>query len=272
MVISADDLASFRANGYVVARRVASPETLRAAVGAIVRWLGVSLDEREGWYRLRAEQVGIVPIHHPQVFWDNRQLPRMFEAFREIYGTHRLWVSMDRGSFLPPLDRSYPAHTGWHRLHWDVDPREQRTAPLRVQGMLYLTDTPEEQGAFQCVPEIYRGLDAWLGAHAPTEDERLDVSGYRVVKVPGRAGDLVIWNALLPHASSENHGPVPRLTQYISMHPEGAAEERHERIENWREVRAPAWWRGWVGQPDPEPWPPATLTPLGRKLLGLDAW
>jgi hypothetical protein len=58
------------------------------------------------------------------------------------------------------------------------------------------------------------------------------------------------------------------VTQYLTYFPRGTEAERVERVANWRERRAPAWWRGWSGQQDPEPYPAATLTPLGRKLLG----
>jgi len=36
--------------------------------------------------------------------------------------------------------------------------------------------------------------------------------------------------------------------------------------------RAPSCWRPWPRQIDPEPGAPAKLTPLGRKLLGIDRW
>jgi hypothetical protein len=48
--------------------------------------------------------------------------------------------------------------------------------------------------------------------------------------------------------------------------------ERQERIECWRQERAPAWWRDWKGQVDPEPGAAALLTPLGRRRVGVDRW
>jgi hypothetical protein len=51
--------------------------------------------------------------------------------------------------------------------------------------------------------------------------------------------------------------------------------QRQERIACWRERRAPSYWERDI----PEKYrgreqrlPPADLTPLGRKLLGLDLW
>ena len=88
----------------------------------------------------------------------------------------------------------------------------------------------------------------------------------------GGAGDLVIWSSALPHGSGINTSPKPRVAQYVGMDVEGGEDERAERVACWRDRRAPEWWRGWPGQLNPEPGGPARLTPLGRRLLGLDRW
>jgi len=272
MILSPIERRFFLDHGYVVARGAVGPESRAAAIDTICRWLSVSLGDRESWYRIRPEQVGIVPLHQPQSFWNVRQEPLVHAAFAELLGTERLWVSMDRASFLPPLDARHPQHQGEHGLHWDVDPGQQLGRAVQVQGALYLTDTPAEQGAFQCVPEIFQDLPRWLDEHPSRAYQRIDAGGCAVVRVGGRAGDLVIWNSLLPHASSANLGSRPRLTQYVAMFPEGEREDRGHRVACWRERRAPQSWRGWANQPDPEPWPAAELSALGRKLLGLDPW
>ena len=94
------------------------------------------------------------------------------------------------------------------------------------------------------------------------------------MKVPGKAGDLVIWNSLLPHRGGKNEGESPRLTQYISMFEAGSRNETaEERTALWRDKRVPKGWRSWPGTViDPEPGAPARLDALGRKLLGLDSW
>jgi ectoine hydroxylase-related dioxygenase (phytanoyl-CoA dioxygenase family) len=91
-----------------------------------------------------------------------------------------------------------------------------------------------------------------------------------------RAGDLLIWNRLLAHGNGRNVGARPRLAQYLTMYPAADDEgQRQERIACWREGRAPGGWEREI----PERYRgcerhrvPAELTPLGRKLLGLDLW
>lgn len=119
---------------------------------------------------------------------------------------------------------------------------------------------------------------------APDPRDALAFEGYAVFcrLVPDRllraaseaicSFDLVIWSARLPHQGGRNRGTRPRVSQAVSMHPEGSESEREARIACWREKRAPAWWRGWKRQVDPEPGQPAELTALGRRLVGIDRW
>ena len=90
-----------------------------------------------------------------------------------------------------------------------------------------------------------------------------------------RAGDMVIWGTLLPHGNGHNVSDRVRLAQYIMMNPaeENNEELRQARIECWRANRPPAA-TAFPGDPRGIEYgkPPADLTPLGRKLLGLDRW
>jgi ectoine hydroxylase-related dioxygenase (phytanoyl-CoA dioxygenase family) len=140
--------------------------------------------------------------------------------------------------------------------------------------MILLTDTTAEAGPFECVPSLYREAAAWLAAHPDPEDDEPDIGDRPIVRVTGRAGDLVIWNALLPHRSGRNDGARPRITQYVSMRAAGSAEEAAERVALWRERRVPPSWRSFPPTViDPEPGDgPAQLDALGRKLLGIDSW
>src|SRR5690606_26586450 len=109
-------------------------------------------------------------------------------------------------------------HTGSvQKMHWDVS--LIRPVPFGTQGMLYLTDNPAEQGAFRLVPGFHRRIDAWLDAlPAGAVPGQQDLTALGPVPVPGKAGDLIIWNHLLPHGPSENHGEHPRIVFYLNRY------------------------------------------------------
>ncbi|MEQ1505790.1 MAG: phytanoyl-CoA dioxygenase family protein, partial [Myxococcota bacterium] len=209
-----------------------------------------------------------VPVHHPQALWDLRQHPAIHAVFAAVRGTDRLWVSMDRAIYKAPAHPDQPDES---RIHWDLDPRS--LAWPSVQGMLFLTDTLDGRAPFACVPSLFAALDRYLADHPVLDLEApLDLDGHAVIDVPVRAGDLVVWDSRLPHHGGPNRSGAPRLSVPIAMWPEGPDDERAERIGWWRDRRAPPWWRGWPGQQDPEPGPPAELGPLGRRLVGVDRW
>jgi hypothetical protein len=257
--------------GYTVVCGLVPTDLIRAASDVITAFVNADLDRPETWYRHEPLEWSIVPVHQAQAFWDIRQRPTVHATFAALLGTNRLWVSMDRGVFKVPLSDRHGGHVDESVLHWDIEPRSP--ASERYQGMLFLTDVGPGEGAFECVPSIFRNLETYLRAHPGTlVDAPIDIAGHHVVEVPARAGDLVIWSSRLPHHGGRNRGQRPRVSMAVTMYPEGSDAERRERIECWQQKRAPVWWRGWKGQLDPEPGRPAMLSPLGRRLLGVDAW
>jgi hypothetical protein len=252
--------------GYTVAPSGASPQQLAAAQGVIRHYVA-----SRGVEAVAVEN-GVVPLHQPQAFWDLRQLPGLHALFAGLLGTERLWVSMDRASFKPGGRRL----ANESQLHWDLNPREW-LGRLHLQGVLCLTDTAAGQGGFECSPGLFRALPEYLARH-PTAGKAGAYDGERVkgswptVAVEAKAGDIIVWSSLLPHRSGPNRSDRDRLAVYITYFPEGSESERRERIANWSERRAPAWWRKWPVKNAPEPGPPAELTPLGKKLLGLERW
>jgi hypothetical protein len=158
----------------------------------------------------------------------------------------------------PPVN-SHWNHEGF--LHWDMDPTKA-PEPL-YQGVLYLTDTSEEMGGFQCVPGSHRRLLEWQATHSPEEGapppgvsgrdwmmqrqhpiKQWVMDGLEARSIAGKAGDFLIWNVALLHGNGKNVADRPRLAQYISLTPEGTTrarslveggeELRQSRIDSWR--------------------------------------
>jgi len=272
MPLSAEDLKFWEENGYVVARNVVPIEYCRAAERAVWAFAEMDADDPETWYPDPPKGI-MKEIYQHQSLWDNRQHPRMHAAFSQIIGTERLLVSRDRASINPPEREGFEFKGPW--LHWDRD-LEQPTDGLGVQGILYLNDTPENQGAFTCVPGFHLKLQQWLDELSEDAKPRELVREQyhtEAFSVAGKAGDLVIWNRDLPHGSSPNTATRPRVSQYITTYP--APESP---TEEWRKEQE-TWWQqcltglgGNKKEKEHDDGQTAQLTGLGRKLLGVDPW
>ena len=261
--------------GYVVVKGVISKEDVESVVADIWRHTGADPHDPSTWYAPgRIAPTGMVEMYHYQSMWNNRQNENLHRVFADIHGTEKLWVSLDRTNLKPP---SVPEHPDYHHkgfVHWDADLAKYPDVPFGVQGVLALADTDPEMGGFQCVPEIYQDLENYIARYG--DSRHADLTDYEVTKVPLEAGDMVIWTTLLAHGNGDNLTDRPRLAQYISMNPAREDEElREARVNAWRTNSPPSHSRAFPGDPRgleqarPEP---ATLTPLGRKLLGVDRW
>ncbi|MBX3736139.1 MAG: phytanoyl-CoA dioxygenase family protein [Candidatus Didemnitutus sp.] len=223
-VLSAEDLAHWEEHGYVIVHDAVPEESRRAAEAAIWENTSARPDDPTTWYADRGQGIMLQLFQHP-AFTANRRSPRIHKAFAQLWGTADLWVTCDRGGFNPPLRPGETFRAS--DLHWDVS--LARPIPFGTQGILYLTDTPPEQGAFRCVPGFHRRLEAWLDAlPTGTDPRQQDLHALGVKHIGGRAGDLVIWSDKLPHGASPNHGARPRIVQYLNMYP-----ARRERNKVW---------------------------------------
>ena len=216
----------------------------------------------------------MVEMYQHQAIWDNRQHPRVHQAFAEIWGEEKLWVSLDRANMKPPAREDKPDWNNRGMIHWDLD-TSQQPIQFGVQGVLYLTDTAEDQGGFQCVPGFNNTFEEWVKTQPEDRNpHHPDLTGLDVRSIPGKAGDLLIWHRLLAHGNGHNTSDKPRLAQYITMSPACTEDEaaRQARVASWQERRPMPNWPG-----DPRAWEKekqqtAELTPLGKKLLGVDLW
>jgi ectoine hydroxylase-related dioxygenase (phytanoyl-CoA dioxygenase family) len=272
------DLEFFDQHGYVIARNVVPQANLDAVIAAIWEFLGMDPHNPDDWYRPPHSPGGMIELYQHQALWDNRQYPRVHQAFSEIFGTPKLWVSEDRVSMKPPSNAKYPAYDYKGFTHWDVD-TSRMPLPFEVQGVLCLTDTTADMGGFQCVPGFHKNLAEWIAAQPADRDPWAPnlaalPAGMKVVPIPANAGDLIIWNTLLAHGNGHNVSSRPRLAQYITMQPVGDDAERRQRIARWRNRQKPKgdWAPGDPRRLEELHGKTAELSELGRKLLGIDDW
>jgi hypothetical protein len=280
-VLSEDDWQFWGENGYVIIPDAVPQDNLNTVVDLLWEFQEMDSQDPNTWYRHPARTIqmvelknsGMVEVYNHQALWNNRQYPRVYEAFVDIWGTKKLWVTIDRANLNVP---SRPGYEFPGFIHWDID-TNLVPLPVNVQGVLSLNNATEEMGGFQCVPGLYRNLNEWVKWQPPDRDSfKPDISGFEIVKVQSKAGDLLIWDSRLPHGIRENHSDRPRLAQYIAMFPARQDDEelRQWRIKSWRDRVAP---EGHAFPGDPRNWEQARykradLTELGEKLLGLKDW
>lgn len=214
-VLDEDDFAHWAEHGYTILHEAVPEEARRAAEQAIWDHLGARADDPESWYVANDHGMMVQFFQHP-AFEAVRWSKRIHKAFAQIWGAADLWPSCDRVGF------NVPERPGWMfrgpHMHWDVS--LARPIPFGTQGILYLTDTPAEQGAFTCVPGFHRKIEAWLdGLPAGADPRAQDLHALGSQPIAGCAGDLVIWDNRLPHGPRPNRGARPRIVQYLNLCP-----------------------------------------------------
>ena len=169
-ILSAQDHAFWEENGYVVVPNVVPKANLDAVVDVVWEFLEMDPNDPQTWYRLPEwhSRAGMVHLYHHQALWNNRQYPRVHQAFSELFGTDKLWVSLDRTNMNPPANADWD-YQGF--IHWDFDPTTWPIG-LRVQGVLCLTDTDEAQGGFQCVPGSHKIVPEIVARQPPDANLR----------------------------------------------------------------------------------------------------
>ena len=282
-VLTMEQWEFWKYNGYVVIKNAVPKEQAMQTAAFLWEFEEKDPSNKDTWYTApRAEMqmkelagTGMVEVYNNQHLWNNRQTQRVYDAFVDIWGTEKLWVTIDRANLNFPIRPGFE-YKGF--IHWDYDPE---TKPQNIQGVLALADqTDKNMGGFQCIPWLYRNYDTWKLTQPENRNRfQPDMNGLEdeLVKVPLEAGDLLIFNSTEPHGIRPNISKDKvRIAQYISMMP---AQEENEslkewRINSWKHRIAP---QGYAFPGDPRNWEQeryqrAELSPLGKKLLGLDKW
>jgi len=105
---------------------------------------------------------------------------------------------------------------------------------LQLQGVLNLADNFEEDGGFWCVPGFARTFEAVFST-TPMPARQADAPSLRfgrrnegavlallqrlAMRVPMRAGSLVLWDQRTPHGACRNFSARPRVAQFLKLFP-----------------------------------------------------
>jgi hypothetical protein len=216
-ILTQADLDFWDQNGYIIIRNAVSKEDCDATIKALCDYIGIDRYNPATWYKHHPAQQGIMVqlFQHPALE-QNRRSDKIRKAYEELWQRKDIWVNTDRVGFNPPETETYK-FTG-PRLHWDL--KSFKSIAFGLQGILYLSDTAANQGAFTLVPGFQHKIDAWLAAlPADVDPQKQNLYALGPKPIAANAGDFIIWHHALPHGSSPNTATVPRFVQYINYEP-----------------------------------------------------
>jgi hypothetical protein len=216
-VLSAGDLAFFEENGYVVIKDAVPKEDCQETISIICDFLEIDANQPDTWYKPNPARQGIMVqlFQHP-VLTKNRGSDKIRGAFEQLWQQRNIWINNDRVGFNPPETESWKFPGPG--LHWDCS--LELPIPFGLQGILYLSDTAANQGAFTLVPGFQHRLESWLKSLPPGANPRQqDLHALGSKPITGEAGDFIIWLQALQHGSSPNTSAQPRFVQYINYQP-----------------------------------------------------
>jgi phytanoyl-CoA hydroxylase len=111
----------------------------------------------------------------------------------------------------------------WHQDngYTFVEPQQYLTC------WIALTDTDENNGCPWIVPGLHRGGTL---AHSPSELGFVcfETPPEGALAVPARAGSIVIFSSLTPHATGPNHSAATRKAYIVQFAPDGAQSVRED--------------------------------------------
>ncbi len=220
-VLSAADMAFWEEHGYVIIRNAIPVEDCDNTIEAICDFINIKRDDTNSWYQPHPSRQGIMVqlFQHPALE-KNRLSKKISGAYEQLWEREDLWVNTDRVGFNPPETEQWKFPGPG--LHWDVS--LALPIPFGLQGILYLSDTAAQQGAFTLVPGFQHRIENWLNNLASSTDPRTeDMYVLGATPVVANAGDFIIWHQALPHGSSPNRAALPRFVQYINYSPLVAA-------------------------------------------------
>lgn len=216
-VLDAGQLSFWNENGYLIIKNAVSKEDCEKTIEVICNFIEIDRHDPQTWYNQHPARQGImVQLFQDPILEKNRDSPIVRAAYEQLWNSTDLWVSADRVGFNPPETETWKFPGP--RLHWDTAP--EVSMPFALQGILYLVDVAENQGALSVVPGFQNRLDGWLNSlpeGANPQAQNLYQLG--CIPIAANAGDFIIWHHALPHGSSTNTSTKPRFVQYFTYDP-----------------------------------------------------
>ncbi|MDF1666304.1 MAG: phytanoyl-CoA dioxygenase family protein [Planctomycetota bacterium] len=293
----------FDEQGYVVIPSVISKDACEKTRSEVWSYLAETFAiERANpltWDCDKLHKQGFLDVFALDSMWRNRESEAVYGVFAELLDEARLWVSNDRvcwkrpAFYLDAQGKQVNKFNKWQRtsphVHTDLNywnPPER----LELQGVLALGETPEERGGFACIPGFHKWYTQWavdnIDKKAPATKTFVTFKDKALIKeqlvnVPVNAGDLLVFNSLLPHTTMPNRSDAWRMCQYITyFRAETQHESRRNLVLNTYQTGLPPGeypsgvqaFQGRVSTEGHRGYQPYELSELGRKLVGAKDW
>ena len=105
-LLTEDDWSFWITNGYVIIKNAISKTQALATAKFLWEFEDKDPNNPETWYlkpraKIQMKELigtGMVEVYNHQTLWDNRQEKKIYNAFSDIWGTKKLWVSIDRAN------------------------------------------------------------------------------------------------------------------------------------------------------------------------------
>ena len=217
-IFNQEELKEWDKQGYIILKNAIPKTDCQQTVDFIYDQIEASKSDPSTWYHQHPLKQGImIQLFNSKLLDKNRFSKKIKLAYHQLWKRNDLMLSMDRVSFNPPENDEY--HFPGPNLHWDMSLK--KPIYFGLQGLLYLTDTKEDQGAFTLIPGFHNIIDGWLDSLKPDQNPRelILTKDFTSKPIAGDAGDFIIWNQSLPHGSSPNTSNSPRVVQYINYQP-----------------------------------------------------
>ena len=112
-VLSEDDWNFWITNGYIVIKNAVPGEQAEATAKFLWEFEEKDPNNPDTWYAPpRAEMkmkeltnTGMVEVYNNQHLWNNRMVQKVYDVFVDIWGTEKLWVTIDRANLNFPIHR-----------------------------------------------------------------------------------------------------------------------------------------------------------------------
>ena len=194
-VLSEADWTHWTTYGFVVVPHAVPDANVRRLTDLLWEFSEMRPDDPATWSRrqLRDHAMrelnnsGMVEIYNHQYLWDNRQEPRVYDAFVDIWDRTDLWVAIDRANLNTP-NRRRPCVQRLHPLGRGHVARRRCRSACRACSRWWIPTT--RSAAFSacrsCFARSRRGFPTQPADRHPMHP---DLAGFEIVPVAheGRA-------------------------------------------------------------------------------------